>query len=405
MSKPQSRRAGTASAPWPSHTRLLVAGVAGFALAAAAAAFSLALVVQRSQPLLALALVPLLPKAAARAADLELAKAGSAGPKGARAQRIRQFAREVLEASPLSSAGLRQLAQLERDPARRQALYDLAIEVTRRDPIALIQASEYYLRTNRLDPALHNFDRALRVSSDTDPMVFAALLSTTGDPQVRAKLRNLVARNPVWSERLVQWSLQNPASLQGLSRIVGALPKGAVALDPGYGQGIIDQLAVQRQYAEAFAVYAAYARSQPNPANFAAGKFRPIDWSLNDNYESGARPLGGADDGVELFAESSRVGEAARLLVQSRPGARSLVLRANEVEGQGGAVGLDVVCLQGPSERRLATLTSPLRAGVMRFTYSVPASDCPYHWLRLSIGAGDVAARAVVERVELGPAA
>jgi hypothetical protein len=381
---------------------------AGLLVAAAAGWFSLVMVGEDSRPGLSHMLMKSNPRAATHLGDLLLAEVVRAAPKAQAATRseieqvlsppklppaaaasLRHLALDGLRGTTLDSGGLRQLAILERDPARRKALLDLALSISRRDAVAILQSSEFALRSNDFDSALDGYDRALRVSPRAGQAVFPVLLAASRFPELRTKLRALLRRDPVWGEDLVRYAIAHPELLPFLSGVVGGLPRGAAGLDKGYGDPIIDPLAVQRRYPEAFAAYAAFSPRPQDPRDPFRGGFPPIDWSLIDEYETSARPLGGPADGIELHAGVSRAGEVARLLTQLAPGPHRLRLKIDTVEGQGGRITATVMCLDGPRERVFAHQASPLAPGTVRLAVSVPARACGYQWVLLSLAAED----------------
>ena len=388
-------KAGDPASALPPIRVLAIAAIAGLALAAASAAFSLALVSESSNPYLAVRLVPWLPKAQARIGDLIFATS-KGKPTSTQARAMRERARNALAATPLNSSALRQLAVTG---PRRKELLDLAIAVSRRDVLADIQRSEFDIRRNDADATLAGLDRALRVSPQVAPLVFPVLLGATDNPVLLGKIRAMLSRGPIWSERLVAWAGENPAVLGRLSRVVGALPKGSVARAPGYGQSIVAKLADQRQPAQAFAAYAAYS-PPPRFADLDRTTFPPIDWQLTDDYETGGRPIADGRPGFDLFAERGKAGPAAARLLALGPGRYRLSLRQADIEGRGGELRIGLSCLVDQRERALATTALPIAAGTREASFAVPAG-CPYQWLRIAIAAGDEPARTVIRAAGL----
>lgn len=382
----------------PSPRALALALLVGAVLALASAAFSLAMVSEASNPFLAVRIAPWLPRAQARIGDLVFATSKGT-PDRQQEARIRRGAARALQSTSLNSAALRQLAMTDRDMTRRKRLLDLAIVVSRRDPIANIQRSEFDIRRNDTEATLTGLDRALRVSPEVAPAVFPVLLEAADNPALLPKIRGMLAPGPIWSERMVAWAGENPAALGKLSRVLSALPKGSVALAPGYGQSIISQLSEQRQPAEAFAAYAAYSR----PARFDdldRAMFAPIDWQLNDDYETGARPVADGSPGFDMFAERGKAGPAAARLLALDPGGYRLTLRQTEADGRGGELRLALTCLAGQREWPLAGRKLAIADGTAVTTFLVPVG-CRHQRFRLGIAAGDEPVRVVLRAARL----
>lgn len=398
--------------------------IAGTVVGLYAAAFSFAVLNDGANPQAALLLRPGLPRAAAQAGDLDIFAAGQAAleKQGVAVQagvippsvitglgldlspevrgRLRAFALTGLTSTPLSSPAVRQLAFLERDMDKRRELLALAERVTKRDVMATLQLAELQLRRNDIHGGLAGLDRTLVVSRTVDPAVFPILL---GGAELDAGFRRLIGKrlteDPVWGERLVRWALANPKYLPTLSRMIANLPAGTPARAVGYGQQMIESLAGEGNYAEAFAAYRAYSPRKQEVADLTRGTFTPLDWRLIDNYNSGSQLFG--EDAVEVFANPARQGEVAQIVTALEPGQRQLRLRIAEAVGRGADLRLAVSCLQGTSVLPEQGGTVPLKDGVAAFSFAILASGCDYQRLTLSLAAQNEAAGAIIRSAAL----
>lgn len=306
-----------------------------------------------------------------------------------------------MRSSPLSSASLRQLAFFDDDVAQRRRLLDLANQVTRRDILATLHRAELKLRQNDVEGGLADLDQALVVSNTVDSAVFPLLLGAVGaNEQLAGAVRERLSREPPWSERMMRWAIANPAYLPILPKVLDAFPARSPARSPGYGQQVVDLLASQRRFPEAFAAYRAFQSEGPDLSNMTRSAYTPIDWKLVDSFDTGARPF---DEGqVEIFANPGRTGEFAQVLTNFPGGARRLDLRLHETLGNAGVLHFAAVCLSGRTERIASEREAPLRNGVASFPFSIPASGCPFQRLTLRIEGGTEAAAALIRSVSFG---
>lgn len=389
-----------------------------------AAAFSLAVWSDVSNPGLALKLHPGLPSAAGQAADLRLFSVaqkalenhGKPAPGvlppsvtsgvGLELPRddqmaVRTLARDALRHTALSSAALRQLAYLEPDLKQRRTLLNLAQRVTRRDVLALLHSAELKLRANDMASGLADLDRSLVVSRTVDAAVFPLLLgAASANAEVAEAVGQRLVLDPPWSERMMRWAIANPASLPQLTRVLDALPANSTAREARIGQQVVDLLATQHRYPEAFAAYQVFAVGGRKLGNLAHSVFPPIDWKLTDGIDAGARIFKGSV--IEIFASPGRQGEFAQLLADFAPGARVLTLQAADTTGDRGTLKFALICLEGPAERIVTEQEIPLRNGAGRLPFTIPASGCPYQRLTLGIAAETEAAGALIRSVSFG---
>lgn len=392
-------RSGINPVAWPSRSRLIVAALLGVVAALGAGAISTGLMAARIQPVQALALYPGLEPAAVRRAD-ELLATARLKPDNRQKAEIRKLSLTAIRSTALTPRALRQLAMVTDDKAQATRLVSLSVQLSRRDPMALLMRAERTLSTGNVVAALDDLDRALRVSRRAGPTVFPLILGAGTTPQARDQLRILLAKDPPWGEALVSWSVDNPRTLPALAPLLSAFPDGSRSLAPGLGQQVVDQLAVQRQYAQAFAAYDAFASAPQNPSDMLREALRPIDWALIDNYEISARPTGEGRD-VELRADGHRAGDVARLLTRFQPGPHRLTLRLAEAEGAG-EISASVVCLTGQAERPVAQRTVPMRGPGLVLDVTVPNEGCPFQLTQISIAAADEDASVIIRAASYG---
>lgn len=409
-----------------SRRQFWVTVAAGVLLAVWALAWSLAVAVQTKNPAMAAKIDASLPQAAARLGDRQIlafyqkslgpegltqlqqggqptaatTMLGGAGMKLSSQERasIVGDARAILAATPYSSKALRQMASASTSAPARERLLRLANMVSKRDTMALLQLAELDLRKGNLTAGLAGLDQALTVTTDLDNTVFPLLAGAAGDPKVARQIGSLLKRDPEWANRLMRWATANPGSIAPLSAVLQYVPQGSLARAPGYGQQFIDQLAGQGRYAEAFAVYEVYSDHKQDIGNLAVDTFRPIDWRLIDNYETGSRPFG--KNQLEVFANPGRLGSVAEVITRLNPGNYRFSLKLNEALGQEAQLRFAVECVVSGNARGLARLTAPLANGYRSFAFTVPA-NCAFQKVNLAVEATAEAAGALIGGVTL----
>ena len=308
---------------------------------------------------------------------------------------MQALAQDSLKSTPLSSGALRQLAYVETDFDAKANLLQLAERVTKRDLLANLQLAELDLRREQIDPGLNSLVRSLVVSRDVDGLVFPILLGTASvNSNTERRIGSLLRSDPNWSERLVNWSLSQPANLPAYARIARYIPNTSPAKAPGYGQQVIDALVTQGEYEAAFEAYAAYARKPFDLSALTGAAYPPLDWKLVDNLETGSRVF--ENNSIEIFGNPNREGLVAQVITQLPAGTSRLPLRVSQTIGNGATISLKTICVGATGERTVNKQTGPIRDGILPFQIVVPAQDCPYQRLDLEIGADTTEVSALI---------
>lgn len=352
-----------------------------FALAAAASAYSMARLVERSRPDLALSVMPSLAPALTAKADAMILTAARGNAQPVLAE-VRQLAVRSLIASPLNPEGLRLLAATGRLDASRPLLAT-ALRTSRRDIGTQLMQIEVEVAADNVPAALRHYDQALRVSPAVGPTLFPVLLTATDTATLVPPIRALVANDPPWLPRLMAWSIDNPQYLGKLTRIVPAIPPRSEAMSLDYGPLIIQSLVEQNRYEAALLNYRAYTRAMALLPPEARRPLRPFDWAAVDNFETGSTTVAGSASAFTIFADREAEGDVLSRLGRLSPGTYRLVYQLTEVEGAGAQLQTQVSCAAAQSGRSLLGEARPIANSRVSLTFVVPPAGCAFQWVKL----------------------
>lgn len=360
--------------------------LASVVLAGASGSYAFARIVERARPDMALAIMPSLAPALAVKAD-QLVIQSEGGRKQSNLAQARDIAKRSLKASALNPQALRTLAVTQsRNLEYSRRLVATSLRVSRRDVGTQLLQIELAVAAGDVDATLQHYDQALKVKPSVGTTLFPILLSAVSDPAIFHPTRKLVSSGPEWLESMVSWALENPAYLPPLSRIVSAFPQQSEAMAPGYGQALVEALVQRNEFAEAFAVYGAYAR-QPTTSPLGGGTtYRPIDWAVADNYESGADVVERPKPHVRFFAEAGAEGLFLSRLRALRPGRYRIALTIDApATDSAGAIDILTSCQNGKEDRGLSRARFRAATGNYTHEFTIPPQGCSFQWLRFSV--------------------
>ena len=401
--------------------RIAIAATLLAPLALFSTSYSLAVALDTQNPQASQEIYKNLPKAKERLGDLAIATAVndyavmedqkhplSASELAMNLPSNRRLEVEALAISSLvdtsyAAGALRQLAFIEPDKARRRVLLNLSYRSTRRDISAAAQIADMQFRDHLPAQALETIDTALAVSARLDARLFPLMLNAARDREFGILLRERLAQDPPWSERLARFSSRSIHSAALFAYVANDLPASSPARSIDYGAPLVDRLATELQPSAAFAAYAAYSQSAQTTSNFGAGSLPPIDWKLIDNVDAGARPIGASSSVVELFASPRKSGEIARIMLRLEPGNYALSVDTTDPRGIGGVLSLLRICLEDGRELSSSETKASLDQERMELAFTVPGG-CPFQTVRLHMNSGNEPISILVDAVEISPA-
>jgi tetratricopeptide (TPR) repeat protein len=329
----------------------------------------------------------------------------AAGAQAAQYSQARAYALRALDREPVNVSAVRTLASLPGDPARTARLFFYSEALSRRDLTTQLWLIEARVAADDIVGALRHYDRALRVTPQAGNLLYPILVAAAADPQIATSLVDLLRKRP-------DWRFDFLANLVADSKAPEALPLILSPLKLDYQQdhdrSVLDaaasRLVAARQYGAAFKLYGEAVRHAGAPFDAVlrngtfdqTGEKTPFDWWLSDQEDlAAAVDLPGASaSGPALFlmAEDGRGGEVARQLLLLRPGAYRLAFRAGDVRGNiSQHPRLAIVCENGAEGAVLADMRmpdAPVEGRDLALDLTIPATDCPAQWLRISAYAG-----------------
>ncbi|HEX8626132.1 MAG TPA: hypothetical protein VF782_13795 [Allosphingosinicella sp.] len=279
-------------------------------------------------------------------------------------------------------------------------------EVRRRrysHPGARMQLMIYYIKAERFPEGLAEVDFILRSNEDLRPALLPELTKLIADPEGRAALATILAKEPTWREPFFGVAgtrkLSTSDARDLYERIRRLKPNGDLLFER---QLVLQTQASSGDYAGARQTWLSALPQQEREAGryMFDGAFRgvrapaPFGWTFKDVDAGRAEP---ARDGQRTYLDVAYFGGRNVVLAEQTlalaPGAHTLRLVARSPNGvTSGRLFWRLACLPGDSQIG-ALDTSRAAADNRRFSaaFTVPAA-CPGQLLTLVAEPGDVAA-------------
>ena len=307
-------------------------GVLTLMVAAVSLAVSYAAVMQRRAPAQALSLWPSSEAKAGLAAQL----LNQPDRKGSY-RRARRLAEEALQREPISvraASTLAFLAAANGDVHGAARFLAYSERLSRRDLPTQLAMIETKVQANDIAGALIHYDRALRTSKASEPMLVPVLVSAVAAPDIARPLAPLLAARPDWWKPFTLQMIQQdtpPISsywlLHALKLDIHRADERAMAVDA------MQRMAEHGRVDLAAKLYAELRGKKLPLSGIHDGQFRaldrlpPFEWDLTNTGDLSAsvevRP-DGKGNGLFLMATNGASGRVARQLVSLPPGGHAL---------------------------------------------------------------------------------
>ncbi len=317
-------------------------------------------------------------------------------PTRARSIAAGTLAEKALLRTPVDAEAVRNVAMgrlAAGDYKSARAIIHLGENLSRRDVPTQMWLIEDRVQAGDIITALSHYDRALRTSPESRPVLLPILAQAANDPSIaRALAARLTVRPEWWSDFLGRF-IMVATSPEAIGDIIAGL-----RLDPGVDMDrnrlitMWMRLVDIGRYTDARRLYdrvnhGATARSLVVDGGFEHDRgMPPFDWQLIDEADRSAvrERRDGASGNVALTIGGAGGGEVARQLLVLTPGRYRLNARVGAVSPEMTAPPiLSVTCAQ--SGASVIAIDFPTRRGPGRIAGEFTVSPgCQVQWLSIS---------------------
>jgi hypothetical protein len=332
------------------------------------------------------------PQIAARIAPWNAAASADAAASLAadpRSPRVRMLARRALDRdlTQVTAIELRSVdLAVSGKPGEARRLFELSDRLSRRSLPTRLWLIQDAVDRGDVAGALHDFDIALRTTTDAQPILFPILARASADPTLTIPLARTFDQPSEWRLMFFEWVLANDVDARPIASVVARMRDRRFVLANGVDQRLIERLVTARQFAAARSLNQAF---RPNPVGVADPNFRdatahfPFGWEFVSNGSMTAeRAASGSSSVLSYSAEPANGGQVAAQLLGLRPGAYVLATRT-AANGTGAAPYWSLSCDGAGGE--IARLDQPMTANARAETeFSIPLG-CAAQWLTLAI--------------------
>ena len=357
--------------------RLLVASVAGLALAVLLFLQASSSVLMLKQPAMAARLMPLNGLALEQAATRQfMVGVKTEADIPISANKALPMAHRAFALDPLSPKSLAIMAMAEPDRAARRALLTKATALNRRDLLLQGLVLEEAVAAGDYDATLAAFDRILRVHPEQKAAFFPVLTDALKNPAAARELGALLEQDSTWHEEFLQFAAADKDALPNLAR----LRLSRTDADPKIDQRLVAGLVQGGNIALAHQIYAkAKTDAQASGRSAAAlggwdSSFPPFDWKLADEAGFRAQPAIGSA-ALDVFIRSGKGGVLAERLIKSPPAGTALTIahtltpaaQVRDLRVQASCPGDETPVLDQPFQMQQMRVVLPALAGRCAF--------------------------------------
>jgi hypothetical protein len=305
--------------------------------------------------------------------------------------RANTLARSALRRDPTAVLALATLglnAQARGDVSAARRAFGYAQKLTRRDLSTQLWAIEDAVARNDISGALDQYDITLRTEQGASDLLIPVLVNAIGEPLVRQKLVQLLAKHPPWANDFVDHAAAASSNPQATIALLNSMRQAHVQVPALASARVIDALVARGDTNTAWQYYASLhpganrQTSRDTRFTMKQGASTRFDW----------KPADDADLTVSL--ETSEKG--GRFDFATSPGAGGPVLRQMQVLPQGdyligGGASIEQANVQPPywllacvDGRELGRINIARAASRFEGRVRVP-SDCPVQELSLVV--------------------
>ena len=353
--------------------RLILASVAGLALAIALFLQASSSVLMLKQPALAARLMPLNGLALEQAATQQfMAGVKTEADIPLSARKALPMARRAFALDPLSPKSLAIMAMAEPDRVVRRTMLTKASAINRRDLLLQGLVLEEAVAAGDYRATLEVFDRILRVHPEQKAAFFPILTDALKNPAAAGELGALLEQDSTWHEQFLEFAAADKDALPNLAR----LRLSRTDADPKIDQRLVAGLVQGGNIALAHQIYAKATGTTSAPDGKATQRtdwskdYPPFDWKLADDAGFRAQPAI-ASTSLDVFIRSGKGGVLAERLVATPPAGTVLKIahtltpasQVRDLRVQASCPGDETPALDQPLRIQPMQITLPALAG------------------------------------------
>lgn len=319
------------------------------------------------------------------ASDAAAAIPGDPRKPEIRALVAKSLRRDVTQVNALELRALDLALSGKTTQARR--LFQLSDRLSRRSLATRLWLIQDAVDRGDVGEALHNFDIALRTTTDAQPILFPVLTRASADPRLTTALARTLDRPSDWRLMFVDWALSNAADVAPIAKVVAQMRDDRFIVANSLDQQLINRLVSSDEFEQASMLnqrfgHPAAGVADPNFADLTA--HYPFGWGLVSNGSIGAdRALSGSATMLTYRAAPTNSGQVAAQLLALKEG--HYVLATKSAATAIGAAPYWSVSCGELHNKELARLDQPMKAdGRAEVAFTVP-QGCSGQWLTLRV--------------------
>ena len=322
---------------------------------------------------------------AAAASDAAAAIPGDPRKGEIRALVTKSLGRDVTQVNAIELRAL--YLALSGKTAEARHLFELSNRLSRRSLATRLWLIQDAVDRGNVGEALHNFDIALRTTTDAQPILFPVLTRASADPRLTIALARTLDRPSDWRLMFVDWVLSNAPDVAPVAQVVARMRDDRFIVGNGLDQQLINRMVSSNEFDQAKMLnqrfgHKAAGIADPNFGDLSA--HYPFGWGLVSNGSIGAeRAFSGSTTMLTYRAAPANSGQVAAQLLALKEG--NYVLSTKSAATAIGAAPYWSISCGELQNRELARLDQPMKADARaEVAFTVPRG-CLGQWLTLRI--------------------
>lgn len=241
------------------------------------------------------------------------------------------LAREALLREPFAVQAVSTLgvnAELRGDRRQARQLFNYSQKLSRRDLQTQLWAIEDAVGHKNIASALHHYDIALRINTNSWELLFSVMSAATTDPAIRVGLVRTLSQKPIWADSFIAYTGSHAPDPEATAALFTDLDRAGMTTADGARAPVINALIEQGALEQAWRFYAAnrsgaFRESSRDP-RFTSKTDAPsmLDWiPIDDGTVSATIQRGDASGVFDFAAPASVGGQLLRQVQLLSPGA------------------------------------------------------------------------------------